>query len=210
MALSRLAREFAAEINNHDWSDAPYRADRAGHRHDDDPNSHSVPQLDRRQTDIVRMNVMWVTAQVLLHADPNLDPFEYAEACGVDTSTPSGRPRSGVITAGLRWDPEKGQYDRPGGPLAWDDDEDEPVDQRPDQVGTAEQRARDLWPADPRTPGFITPRSRNVHRGTDCVKYAHTVSIARKHGRRVHTPVWTTTGEARAAGKGICSHCWTA
>jgi hypothetical protein len=31
MALSRLAEAFAAEICNHDWSDAPWRADRAGH-----------------------------------------------------------------------------------------------------------------------------------------------------------------------------------
>jgi hypothetical protein len=210
MALSRLAREFAAEIKNHDWSDAPYRVDRAGHQHDTDPNSRTVPQLDRGQTAAVRMNVMWVTAQVLAHADPNLDPFEYAEACGVETRTPSGRPRSGVITAGLRFDHATGTYDRPGGPPAWDEDDDEPVDRRPDQVGTAEQQARDLWPADPRTPGFVTPRSRNVHRTTDCVKYAHTVSIARKHGRTVHPPVWTTTGDARAIGKGICSHCWVA
>ena len=28
--LSRLAQEFADEIANHDWSDAPYRLDRAG------------------------------------------------------------------------------------------------------------------------------------------------------------------------------------
>jgi hypothetical protein len=59
-------------------------------------------QLDPRQTDSVRTNVMWVVAQVLGHADPNLDPYEFAEACGVDTRTPSGRPRSGHITAGLR------------------------------------------------------------------------------------------------------------
>jgi len=211
MALSRPAREFAAEINNHDWSDAPFRADRAGHRREDDPN-RGAQQLDRRQTDVVRMNVMWVTAQVLGHADPNFDAYEYAEACGVNTRTPSGRPRSGVITAGLRFDQETGKYDRPGGPPAWDDDEDEsegPVDRRPDQVGTAEQRARDIWP-DPRTPGFVTPRSRNVHRTTDCVKYAHAVSIARRRGRTVHEPVWTTTGQAQTAGKGICSHCWAA
>jgi hypothetical protein len=31
MGLSRPARELAAEINHHDWSDAPFRADRAGH-----------------------------------------------------------------------------------------------------------------------------------------------------------------------------------
>ena len=41
------------------------------------------------------------------------------------------------------------------------------------------------------------------------VKYAHTVNIARKLNRTVHTPVWTTTDDARANGKGICSHCWS-
>lgn len=78
----------------------------------------------------------------------------------------------------------------------------------PRVAGTDEQRARQ-WPANPNTRGFVTPRSRNVHRTTECVKYAHTVSIARKFGRRVHEPVWTSTGIARANGKGICSHCWT-
>ncbi|GAA3081775.1 hypothetical protein GCM10017600_75110 [Streptosporangium carneum] len=34
MALGRLAREFAAEIANHDWSDATERLDRAGHKRD--------------------------------------------------------------------------------------------------------------------------------------------------------------------------------
>lgn len=208
MALSRLAREFAAEINNHDWSDAPYRCDRAGHRRKDDRNSAAIQALTARETDAVRMNVMWVVAQVLGHADPNLDPFEFADACGVDTRTPSGRPRSGVITAGLRRDPATGDYDQPGGEPKWDDEDDEPEDRRPPQHGTAEQRGRDLWPADPNTRGFITPRSRNVHSTESCPKYLHTVEIARKHGRRVHAPEWTTTGAAYAAGKGICSGCW--
>lgn len=206
MALSRLAREFAAEINYHDWSDAPYRCDRAGHQRSTDTNRTDV-WLDQRETDAVRMNVMWVVAQVLAHADPNLDPFEFADVCGVDTRTPSGRPRSGVITAGLRRDPSTGEYDQPGGEPQWDD---EPEDRRPPQQGTAEQRGRDhLWPADPNTRGFITPRSRNVHSIESCPKYLHTVDIARKHGRKVHAPEWTTTGAAYAAGKGICSGCWT-
>jgi hypothetical protein len=38
MALSRLAEDFAAEIRNHDWSDAPWRADRAGHDRSRDSN----------------------------------------------------------------------------------------------------------------------------------------------------------------------------
>ncbi|MGH3612242.1 MAG: hypothetical protein ACRDRK_06485 [Pseudonocardia sp.] len=213
MALSRLAREFAAEINYHDWSDAPYRLDRAGHQREDDHNRAPVRQLDQRETDNIRTNVMWVTAQVLAHADPNFDVYEYAEWCGVDTRTSSGRPRSGGIAAGLRRDYETGRYDRPGDPASWDaepevDPEEEPVDRRPDQVGEPEQRARP-WPADPNTRGFVTPRSRNVHRTMECAKYLHTVSIARKHGRKVHDPVWTTTGTARANDKGICSHCWS-
>ena len=113
MTLSRLAREFAAEIRNHDWSDAPFRADRAGHRREHDSKSHGYPQLDWTQTETVRLNVMWVVAQVLGHADPNFDPYEFAEACGVDTRTPSGRPKSGVITAGLRY-AEPGGYAEPG------------------------------------------------------------------------------------------------
>lgn len=210
MALSRLAREFAAEINYHDWSDAPYRADRAGHQRDHDRGRYTdMPQLDQQQTDNVRINVMWVVAQVLGHADPNFDPYEFAEWCGVDTRTRTGRARSGHVTAGLRTDWETGNYDRPGGPEEVDD---EPTPMtgsgRPDQVGTAEQRARP-WPQDPKTPGFVTARSRNVHRTLECVKYQHTVYVAQSKGRKVHEPVWTTTGEARTNGKGICSHCWT-
>ena len=115
MPLSRLAQQFADEIRQHDWSDAPYRADRAGHQRSDDagPGRSPAPQLTPGETDAVRMNVMWVTAQVLGYNDPNLDVYEYAEACGVNTSTPSGRPRSGVINAGLR-SAITGGYARPG------------------------------------------------------------------------------------------------
>lgn len=56
---------------------------------------------------------MWVVAQVLGHRDPNFDEYEFAEACGVDTRTRSGRPRSGHIAYGLRRD-AGGCYDRPG------------------------------------------------------------------------------------------------
>ena len=111
MALSRLAREFAAEIHNHDWSDAPFRADRAGHSREFDSKIHEAPQLTPEQTDTVRLNVFWVTAQVLGHADPNFDPYEFAEAAGVDTLAKSGR-KSGHITAGLRT--SDGRYARPG------------------------------------------------------------------------------------------------
>jgi hypothetical protein len=213
--LSRLAREFAAEINYHDWSDAPFRLDRAGHQRDHDGHRATSQQLSPSETDKVRTNVMWMVAQVLGHADPNFDIFEFAEWCGVNTRTASGRPRSGHIPAGLRMDYETGTVDRPGNPTELDDEpaptsvpNGAPVDRRPDQVGTAEQRARP-WPADPNTRGFVTARSRNVHRTTECVKYAHTVNMAQQLGRTVHPPVWTTTGAARANGKGICSFCWT-
>lgn len=112
MALSRLAQQFADEIRQQDWSDAPYRIDRAGHqRINDGHRGETVLSTD--ETDALRMNVMWVTAQVLAYNDSNLDVFEFAEACGVDTRTPSGRPRSGVITAGIRGNAAQG-YDRPG------------------------------------------------------------------------------------------------
>jgi hypothetical protein len=103
--LSRLAREFAAEIANHDWSDAPYRLDRAGHNREWDSNRGNRV-LEAHEADVIRTNVMWVTAQVLLHADPNLDLHEYAEACGVPrriTRNRDGRP-SGAIPAGIRKD----------------------------------------------------------------------------------------------------------
>lgn len=102
--LSKLARDFAAEINYHDWVDAPYRADRAGHDRGRDGGRRSENYLSPQETESVRMNVMWVVAQVLSHHDPNLDVYRFAEACGVDTRTSSGRLRSGAIPAGLRTD----------------------------------------------------------------------------------------------------------
>lgn len=114
MALSRLAAEFAAEIKNQDWSDAPYRADRAGHQRRMDGNNPTIPQLADDETGILKLNIMWNTAQVLAHRDPNFDVYEYAEACGIahrHIYTSSGR-KSGGITAGLRTD--AGGYHRPG------------------------------------------------------------------------------------------------
>ncbi|MGH8909803.1 MAG: hypothetical protein ACRD0K_25745 [Egibacteraceae bacterium] len=115
MALSRLAREFAAEIKLQDWSDSPWRRDRAGHRREDDSKS-GERVLTRDETDSVRTNVMWVVAQVLGHCDPNFDEYEFAEACGVDTRTSGGR-RDGGIRAGLRIDTD-GRYHHPG-TLEW-------------------------------------------------------------------------------------------
>jgi hypothetical protein len=118
MALSRFAQEFAAEISKHDWSDAPWRADRAGHdRSADSPNKiNDEHVLDVEETDTVRMNVMWVAAQVLGHADRNFDVYEFAEACGVKTTTSYGR-RNGGIESGVRM--REGRYCRPG---TWDTD----------------------------------------------------------------------------------------
>lgn len=115
MPLSRLAQQFADEIRQHDWSDAPYRADRAGHNRADDTGIGRTPatQLSPAETDTIRMNVMWVTAQVLGYNDPNMDVYEFAEACGVDTRTATGRPRSGTINSGLRA-AVNGGYARPG------------------------------------------------------------------------------------------------
>lgn len=103
MALSRLAQEFAAEIRRHDWSDAPYRMDRAGHQNADD--KRSAKQLETHETHSIRTNVMWVAAQVLAHADPNFDTHEFATACGVVLPP-------GIIEAGLR--KIDGHYCRPG------------------------------------------------------------------------------------------------
>jgi hypothetical protein len=83
VGLSRLAEEFAAEIKQHDWADAPYRADRAGHdRTRDQEKSSKTPVLNSDETEVLRLNVMWVTAQVLAHAERgNFDVVKFAQAC---------------------------------------------------------------------------------------------------------------------------------
>lgn len=120
MRLSRLASEMAAEIASHDWSDSPWRMDRAGHQRRRDSSSKNIEPLTPDQTAYVRTNVMFVTAQVLKHLDPNLDLHEYADACGVPRSViyrKDGSP-SGAITYGLRWkDTGNEVADRPGAPL---------------------------------------------------------------------------------------------
>lgn len=112
--LSRIAREHAAEIAKHDWTDAPYRADRAGHQRTVDSN-RGANTLSDSEADIVKLNVMWVTAQVLMHADPNLPLGEFAAACGLPTSillNNDGRP-SGSIPAGIRHNSD-GSVSAPG------------------------------------------------------------------------------------------------
>lgn len=114
--LSRIATEFAAEIRNHDWSDAPYRVDRAGHSREHDGRHKSVEFLEPADTGRLVTNVMWVTAQVLMHSDPNFDLEAYAIACGVPDRIiyRSDRKVSGYLTGGIRKGPDGG-IDRPGG-----------------------------------------------------------------------------------------------
>lgn len=112
MPLSRIAADLAAEIKFQDWSDAPYRADKAGHNREIDRTS--ATQLSKQETDVVRMNAMWVTAQVLGYHDPNFDAYEFAEACGVETKTKRGERDRG-IEYGLRREHQPGgRYQRPG------------------------------------------------------------------------------------------------
>lgn len=112
MALSRLAQQFADEIHEHDWSDAPYRTDRAGHtRAGDSDSKRSEKVLTDKETGCVRTNAMWTAAQVLAYNDPNFDVYEFAEACGVNTR--ASRGRDGSIAAGLRTDHD-GRYAQPG------------------------------------------------------------------------------------------------
>jgi hypothetical protein len=200
MVLSRLAREFADEIRHHDWSDAPFREDRAGHQREHDGRNAASQQLTEPETASVRTNVMWVVAQVLGHADPNFDPYEFAEWCGVNTNTPSGRPKSGHITAGLRSN-ERGGYDEPGGPETEDE---EPFDQ-----SNPAQHPTPAWLA-PDARGFITKRGRMIHQTDQCPKYRYGIESARRHNRTIHPPLWTTVGSARAVGKAVCSYCWQA
>lgn len=115
--LTGIERDMAAEIKQHDWSDAPYRLDRAGHRREDDSNRGS-DHLTETEADNVRINVMWVAAQVLKYQRPDLDVHEFAEACGTPDSfrlRRDGSP-SGMIDAGIRFDHEvgNGQVQRPG------------------------------------------------------------------------------------------------
>jgi hypothetical protein len=123
MALSRIAQQHADEIKQHDWSDSPYRLDRAGHdRISDSRGKTPGKSLDAWETECVRQNAMWVTAQVLAYNDPNFDVVEFADACGVNTKTTTGRT-SGSIAAGLR--SFAGSYAIPGTYWEFDDVEED-------------------------------------------------------------------------------------
>ena len=118
MTLSPLASDFAAEINAHDWSDAAFRFDRAGHRREDD--THRGTEILRPdQVDYVKANVAAVAAQVLGYTEgESFDPHEFFLYAGVARGfrlTGNGR-RSGAVTAGLRINPGL-RYDTPGSTL---------------------------------------------------------------------------------------------
>lgn len=124
MPLSRLAQEFAAEIRNHDWSDAPYRLDRAGHSRVSDGSKAATKSLSPAETDAIRTNVMWVTAQVLLHADHNFPVAEFAIACGIPrriTHRSDGKI-SGALAGGLRI-----VNGKPAHPGTWESDASSPA-----------------------------------------------------------------------------------
>ncbi|PZE31757.1 hypothetical protein [Curtobacterium sp. MCLR17_042] len=102
--LSQMAQDFAAEIAGHDWSDAPYRADRAGHQRSFDGKKRTAAQLSPSETEVVVINVMWVVAQQLASVDPNFNVHEFAEACGVARRfrLRTDGSASGAIPGGLR------------------------------------------------------------------------------------------------------------
>lgn len=114
MALSRIAREMAAEIAAHDWSDSPYRVDKAGHRREDDTGpKRSRNVLEEDQEMRVRANVCFVTAQVLGHAGlitPG-DLAEYAAECGLNVRINRVRAVPGWLHFGIRWTGENGAAD---------------------------------------------------------------------------------------------------
>jgi hypothetical protein len=106
MALSRDARELAALIQYHDWSDAPYRFDRALHRRDEDTHCGS-DFLDAEETVSVVLNVTAIGNQFLLYRDPNHNPWEFALACGISPRphvfNSNGQPSGIISPAGLMW-----------------------------------------------------------------------------------------------------------
>lgn len=100
--LSTIAQRLADEIKAQDWSDAHTRAD--GARHDRGMDRTKSDQLDADATEVVLMNVVWVTGQALAEDDPQFNIRAYAEACGVSNDwllTRRGAPNGG-IEAGIR------------------------------------------------------------------------------------------------------------
>lgn len=102
--LSRDAQERADEIRLHDWSDAPWRIDRAGHsRASDSKSKLTTKVLSVNETDNVRWNVVLVTAQPFINSDPNFKLTEFAIACGLPPSmTGTLTNPNGGLDAGIR------------------------------------------------------------------------------------------------------------
>lgn len=115
--LSVIAQQFADEIRLHDWNDAPYRADRAGHQRASDGSRQSKQTLTSDEVEILRLNVVWVVGQVLGYNDGNFNIHEFGEAAGVAhrfLRNTDGRP-SGIMDHGLRRDHlGDRRYYRPG------------------------------------------------------------------------------------------------
>lgn len=100
--LSTIAQRLADEIRGQDWSDAHSRAD--GARHDRGVDRKGGEQLDPDETEVVRMNVIWVVGQALAEDDPNFSIRAFAEAAGARHDwlfNKDGGPNRGV-EAGLR------------------------------------------------------------------------------------------------------------
>jgi hypothetical protein len=100
--LSTIAERLADEIRTQDWSDAHSRAD--GARHDRALDRKGGEQLTQDESELVRMNVIWVVGQALAEDDPNFSVRTFAEAAGATDKwlyNKDGRPNRG-IEAGLR------------------------------------------------------------------------------------------------------------
>jgi hypothetical protein len=119
MTLSPLAAHFGAEINAHDWRDAPFRFDRAGHRWETDTH-RGTEVLPPDQVDCVKANVAAVVAQVLGYTEgaSSFDPHEFFLYAGVarDIRLTRGGRQSGAVTASLRINMGP-RYDTPGSTL---------------------------------------------------------------------------------------------
>jgi hypothetical protein len=93
--MSTIAKRLANEIRAQDWSDAHSRAD--GSRHDRAIDREGGDQLDPDETEVVRMNVIWVVGQALAEDDPNFSIRDFAQAAGATNGltalTESPQPR---------------------------------------------------------------------------------------------------------------------
>ena len=102
MALSHMAARLAAEIHDHDWSDAHSRLD--GSRHNRKLDHTGTDQLPPAKAESIRLNVVWVVGQALAEEDPNFSIREFAKAAGVtdDFLLTRRRNENGGIEAGIR------------------------------------------------------------------------------------------------------------